>query len=131
MPSSNRARAPFCLNRLARTTVWGVRLSKQAVAAYWRSRGWAVEVRSGGGPDEDVLFMASAPFFVRSGGRLTDLVARLVQSLGGAVVPRPGDDGRREALAEISRRSRRLPVSAGGGGAEEGGGVGQAMGRRR
>lgn len=100
-------------------------------------------MRSGGAPDDDVVFMARAPVFVRSGGRLTDLVARLVRGCGGAVVPRPGEDefeghagggsgrrgrgARRDALAD-GERLRRLLNSTGSGGADSGVGIDHASG---
>ena len=100
-------------------------------------------VRSGGAPDDDVVFMARAPVFVRSGGRLTDLVARLVRSCGGAVVPRPGEDefeghtggglghrgrGARKDAPADDQRLRRLLNGTGSDGADSGVGMDHASG---
>lgn len=65
----------------------------EVLASYWRSRGWRVRLRTGFSPDEDFLFMSRAKYFVRSGGRLTNLIGWVVESRGGNLLPRPNDAG--------------------------------------
>ena len=60
------------------------------VRAFFEERGYQVQLRLGNLPDDDVVFMARASFFVQSGGGFSYLISQINQRMGGRVFCRTG-----------------------------------------
>jgi len=58
----------------------------RAVRAFFVSRGFWVQLRLGGNPDEDIVFMSRASYFIQGGGGYSLLLAGLVRQMNGTVL---------------------------------------------
>ena len=56
------------------------------VREYFRGRGFTVQLRLGRTPDDDIIFMTRARYFMQSGGGFSYLLAQMVRRLGGTVL---------------------------------------------
>jgi hypothetical protein len=58
----------------------------RGIRDFFLSQGFRVYLRLGGNPDDDVIFIGRAKYFIQGGGGFSVLLAGLVQSLGGTVL---------------------------------------------
>ena len=54
--------------------------------AFFERHNFTVTLRIANPPDDDVVFMSRAPFFIESGGGFSAMVKRLVHEMGGTAL---------------------------------------------
>ncbi|MCH2185778.1 hypothetical protein MK280_07895 [Myxococcota bacterium] len=57
-----------------------------AIAQLFKKEGFEVDLRLGGNPDDDLVFLSSASWFIESGGGFTRVAKKLVSINGGKVI---------------------------------------------